>query len=1154
MASPNDIVLRFKVDEKGYAEIASGAGKIVRGVNEQLKRGTDEIGKTLDDAVKRMNATLGQLGKTGVNFSGINGQMQQLAANVAALNAKVTQTSTGAKIIGGRTVYSSPAQQAQALSNAMNAGAVSGIGSAARGALSAVNALGGGLSKVQSSLVTIGATIYSLRSVGQLLRTYLVSPIVDFGEALVSADEESRKFEYAISGIVGSMARAREINAALVKATRELPISITEARESARALAALPNFAAAFNRGTAGDAVNQALAFGQLSRRLAALDPVQGQQGALAALREVVEGGGGEAFNSIRRRFGFTGRQIARAVGSTLEDVKRDPQLALRGVKAIVETLIPDEVLRRNNSLISVRVLKIRDSLRSALSTIADSGVFDSVVKRLDGFARQAFAYLDSGEFQSTAKRVSNALDRIIGNIGQSLTRFLRAASGTKGDTSTIAGVADGFTSAIERLARLSDNLPSILSRVGDAAGAIASRVGEFVDAIVTIADAIRDPKGAAMNAGKSFVTAGAIDGGAKLGTQAQMLAILRDAGIDTGLVGRRYYDPKTNARDVYDELRAGGSSAASAFLQSLPEGLRGLIGSRSNVEQLDFSRLPIGQRATAEKIYAALIAGNQASPTLLRQLGTSERSSPEMRKLQQFIRGEFSAPNYGATLLSQNRSFGNLSELAESTPDALGKLLSAARAASEGGVQAFGQLKQQRDETLKLVGDALQDGAQQYAASFDREILVWMNSARKVGEATERGYRESQKLLADSLLSAGNDFAVGVARELESTPLVSEFIGTIAAGTNAYARQIREALEKAGVGANGKIGLDALELDERAAFVRRMIDANSRDAELRGRFGNFRAGMSAEELLTAFNNRSLSRDNINRLQLAAEQGNLQLQGSIVNASRANLVANPDDPFAMKLAGDAAARFGELAQRVEELRDSLDYTKQAFIEFSTDVRSALDNNLGNALENLIMGVGSLGDVFRNLARDIVGNFSQIASKNIIRALLGDFGTGGASGLQLGGLLGALGGGLGRAFGSSGGSSQFAGWNFGGGVKAYASGGIVDGAQLALVGEGGPETIIPLRGGAVPITQTSSGLMAQLPGGRGVPARFNGDGFTRAFGSQAPRMAEQRIFVVADMRGAVAAGFREGKDALLTMTAKDIARGGTVSKAIRRSRG
>ena len=120
--------------------------------------------------------------------------------------------------------------------------------------------------------------------------------------------------------------------------------------------------------------------------------------------------------------------------------------------------------------------------------------------------------------------------------------------------------------------------------------------------------------------------------------------------------------------------------------------------------------------------------------------------------------------------------------------------------------------------------------------------------------------------------------------------------------------------------------------------------------------------------------------------------------------------------------------------------------------------TSLNGSLRGAFDSLVFGGSRASDVLQRMGRDIAGRLFGAAIKPVQGAVAD--GVGGALSAGLGSLLG--------------GASLFAkGGAFSSGqVRAFAGGGVVEGPTMfpmrggaGLMGEAGPEAILPLRRGA-----------------------------------------------------------------------------------------
>lgn len=133
--------------------------------------------------------------------------------------------------------------------------------------------------------------------------------------------------------------------------------------------------------------------------------------------------------------------------------------------------------------------------------------------------------------------------------------------------------------------------------------------------------------------------------------------------------------------------------------------------------------------------------------------------------------------------------------------------------------------------------------------------------------------------------------------------------------------------------------------------------------------------------------------------------------------------------------------------------------------------------LNDGLVDAIMGAKSLGEVFHNVAGQIVADLLRIGIQRAVIAPLADmlFGGGGGGGggsggglvgSIIGGLIGAAGGGGGGAPANLLGGTPFAGFR--------AKGGLIPSGSFGIVGERGPEPVIGTSRGAMVLPNSSLG--------------------------------------------------------------------------------
>jgi hypothetical protein len=525
---------------------------------------------------------------------------------------------------------------------------------------------------------------------------------------------------------------------------------------------------------------------------------------------------------------------------------------------------------------------------------------------------------------------------------------------------------------------------------------------------------------------------------------------------------------------------------------------------------------------------------------------------------------------NFSASLLQLNGPAGRLDALAERARDRVGELSNASGSAFKASDQVFARLDEKRREIEGRIDEALADARQRMSAATDEwareDLRIVIRSTEELRDDVGGAYRLAGERAAETVRTIVENFSRTAAMELADVPLSSGVALQMAQGQSKLARDALGKVRAAGFEVES-VGLDSIPLADRQVLIDRLAERGLEDIADRQRLGPVSLGMSPAQIDVAARARPDDATTARMQQDYLVRTLQPLQGQILNDANTALAANPDDPRAIVDAANAAKGYAELAARLRDVREELDQTSKAYKDFALSVRESLDANVGDAIGDLIRGTGSLKDALLGFANDIVDAFSRLAADQVLQGLIGNLGQPQKNGEvgQGGGLLGgALGSVLGSVFGAG-----------GGGAKAFAVGGVADKPTLALFGEKSQEAFVPMRAGKIPLGVTTTGqLFARLPGNRRIPASLDG-GRIKTFASGGawangitptnrkwtaenvptptydPTNQAGDIFVVADIDEAVQHGFVKGRDQLVNLMARDILKGGKLSKVVRR---
>jgi hypothetical protein len=1068
------------------------------------------------------------------------------------------------------------------------AGAGPGGGAGAGG-----GGFGGGWNPFRS-LVNFGTTVFLLERSLRTLEQTFIGPLRAGVKELLDAGEDARKFIFTMAGPLGDLSKSRALNASIVRASASSPATVEGLREAARTIGFNPTLSGRLTFASSPEAAMAAVSkLELLTRRLATIDPQQGEAGATLAIRDLVEGGSGaQSMQSLRRRFGVTSRSLARELAQefdgdfqrALSEVEANPAAALHALEQYVGHFISEADADRMGRLVSVRLTKVREALRAGLSDIAESGIFDDVVTKLEGVQRALVDHLAGPEWERQAKRISLGLSRTLDNVTKGVIAFVAKLTGTTGGADTVGSVVELATKAIETLGRASGGLPALGERVGAGLHEIASSIGATVDHLQRLADLAEHPERIEQNYRQSVSrrSASAWDGfdlwasntwygklqgldedSARMRAIRSMVKGFNYTGDEDRLVRGLAQALADQSMEVEtytptlgpDSVRYTDRFANPAFVRKLVEREAGRLG---------FVPGGVGGQHWPdyfpEREYRRAPAA--AAPS-------TQPTSDVPDSVQKLIAAEFGGPNYSAMLKAVSALTGRVEPGLEDS--ALVRAARLGRAAFATNLtddashpmflgDVFVRMRDQFDHAIDKLDAALKDAGAVQSPSAQLQASV--GTLLKVREGLPAKQRQAELAARDQLMELAQTYGQSLASNLGALPpfAAAELQRRIADGTTSLGDQVAEVLRKAGLPLASRareIGLGSLPLSRQQTLTRERIDADLAAIEASGQYGALRLGMDARQVRGAFAGRLDDRaQNAAILSYLGDGGlGLKRQGALVDKLARAYAANPGDESIGESLALATQNYAALLDRQEKARRGVDDLRRGYEEFGASARDALENSLGRGIAELIKGTGDLRDVLTGFASDIIDAFAKIQARNLMLSVFGDWmtpqsnGAPGALGGILGGVLKALGGAFspgGAAFNQHAdpaadsfdwsAAANGAVWPGFTPIRAFANGTpIVNRPTLGLIGERRdrkPEAVVP------------------LPDGRHIPVLMGGGG------GGTPEVKVVNISVGSDAEAAAEAARARAMDpsAVVNIIANDLAAGGRTLRALRRAPG
>jgi hypothetical protein len=380
--------------------------------------------------------------------------------------------------------------------------------------------------------------------------------------------------------------------------------------------------------------------------------------------------------------------------------------------------------------------------------------------------------------------------------------------------------------------------------------------------------------------------------------------------------------------------------------------------------------------------------------------------------------------------------------------------------------------------EVQSLINIYGEDSAKVSAERVEQEreafaVLVSnLDVQQSIKDALNDAYNETVNLAASG--AAWADRMADVGAEIKG---IMASLASLGGGMldNAFKQVELDVLEAGGTNLAAGRAADRARME--AEFAARSIGANPLEMAVIGaERGSYNLGIELDDDILA---RQEANNEAAREAAKAANATKDDKLDFVQALREEMVVRGE---LVKLFGDEYELQSEIARIVKGLgEDSGNYNAQSIealaqqnlllieqenlreesVKQMQNVYDMLGNEMGTAFTSMIDGTKSVEDAFKSMAKNIIDQLIQIfIVEQMVNSISGGLGGGG------GGILSGI-------FGGGGGSKV----KFGG---TKASGGPIDGGKSYLVGESGPELIVPRDSGEV----LNNRHLKQLQGGNG----------------------------------------------------------------------
>jgi hypothetical protein len=990
--------------------------------------------------------------------------------------------------------------------------------------LSAVTA---GIGALGNSMVRLAAASYVFEKIGRSINAGLIAPLKE----LMATGETFRRFELSIAGVAGSFGRAQQIDNEILKRVPRSPYSIDDMQGLTKQAALMATLSPRLAFNTPSQSANEMSAFAKMIKKISIISG-NDDLGDVAETVRLSSEGNGRTFRKMR----VTQSEVAGAIGMQPGALAGNEILTLRGLQALADQLIPDASVDSFGKLFSKQIEKFHDAFRRAgRDVLENSGLYDQVTGSMQKLTEKLFAYFETPSWQQRSTSIGQSIGTVMENVGRGVLSLTRALAGVKDDGTSADTIAKTIETVAMKIAQFSDQLPQLGEKLGTGLRGIGLAIETFIDHLGEYADnsVFRNVKnfvalGKTNTSSDVYAlaekrTSATLDAFSRYGiTGASASYATNQDALDTAISAMQGLPPgmtMDRLRSDYQYMAGINTKNVSSAQMKMAMGIQRGIGGMSAytledpdriARQLKLSGIDLQPSAPAPTFSPATSAGIESINNRLS--GLFKIGDRGDSNLTGKLRAISAAGNSLSDFDPEHDAFSHARGLLKS---GLSTLDGGFRFSGEssGGANLFQKTRDARAEILSQLDSGI--------ASYIREAITDIDPKHQatIGAAKSELERIRAKVVEDyatALGEAQKSIVSGVGRS--NVAMINGLSGDAPSSRAAIIDKIMNGTTADAAQAAKLTGLDPSAFGSNA--ISSDLLARSRQAQLSAHADLIGQGYDVGFESRATNNSAL---------LAYYKSAMPAVHSDVVRAQNEFAADPTSDSALRNLANVKNVEDVLISRTRQLSYEVNFALKNFVEFGDKAQESLSQGLGASIEAIITRTGKLGDIWRNVAKSIVGSFSSSVGSTITQKLFGAGGDGGRSGIggiiynslgqqgnaDSGGILGSIISGL---TGSGGGGAAAAA------LPAYGDGGIISRPTVGLLSErGSPEAVVPLGAS-----------------GRSIPVQMLNGGSTN----------HGDTYIVSSPEQAFAIGMRTHRDSLVDVMSGDVRRGGRLHKAIK----
>ena len=239
--------------------------------------------------------------------------------------------------------------------------------------------LEGGASRAVSGLgsLALGVTTVATAAAGlfALVGGAGVAAFTAWGHSVLKTTEGFRQMEISLYGALKSWDKVETVSKFAKEYAAEYPAMYGDVMRAMQSLAFIPSLKPALMKGD----VDQMKEFMHVVQGMMTMRPEQGVTGSIWALREALAGN----WRSLQMRFDVPIRSIAKSANMTMEEMKENPQQAMKALKAWIDEFVGADTMALSAKNLSIQIGNLKDKYDIWIDKLGKSGIYQKVVDYL---------------------------------------------------------------------------------------------------------------------------------------------------------------------------------------------------------------------------------------------------------------------------------------------------------------------------------------------------------------------------------------------------------------------------------------------------------------------------------------------------------------------------------------------------------------------------------------------------------------------------------------------------------------------------------------------------------------------------------------------------------------------------------------------------